>query len=43
MTPRLRTGYMNKKSAYKKVEEWNNREKDEPHSYYIREFDVIKD
>jgi len=25
--PRLRTGYANRRTAYKKVEEWNNREK----------------
>ena len=38
--PRLRTAYFNRKSAYKKVEEWNNREKNERHEYYIKEFEV---
>ena len=39
---RLKTGYMDKKSAYKKVEVWNNREKKEDcgHRYYVREFEV---
>ena len=39
--PRLRTGNVNKRTAYKKVEEWNNREK-KVHSYYIKEFEVIE-
>ena len=36
---RLRTGYMNKRWAYRKVEEWNNREKKEnsKHMYYVFE------
>ncbi len=40
--PRLRTGYANRRTAYKKVEEWNNREKKEEskHRYYIKEFEV---
>jgi len=38
--PRLRTGYVNRRTAYKKVEEWNNREK--VHNYYIKEFEVIE-
>ena len=38
--PRLRTGYLNRKSAYKKVEEWNNRE--DIHKYHVREFEVWK-
>ena len=38
--PRLRTGYANRRTAYKKVEELNNREKEEVHSYYIKEFEV---
>lgn len=38
--PRLRTGYLNRKSAYRKVEEWNSRE--DIHSYYVREFEVWK-
>jgi hypothetical protein len=42
VTPRLRTGYINKRKAYKKMEEWNNREKDELHSYYVKEFEVIE-
>ena len=43
--PRLRTGYCNRKSAHKKVEEWNNREKNwnSPHRYNIREFEVVCD
>ena len=36
--PRLRTGYLNRKSAYRKVEEWNNRE--DIHSYYVKEFEI---
>ena len=36
--PRLLTGYLNRKSAYKKADEWNNRE--DIHSYYVREFEV---
>lgn len=42
--PRLRTGYMNKKNAYHKVEEWNNREKKEnsKHRYYVKEFEVFE-
>ena len=40
--PRLRTGYLDKKTAYRKVEEWNNREKDEIHEYYVREFEIYK-
>ena len=38
--PRLRTAYTNKKTAYKKVDEWNNREKEERHKYYIKELEV---
>ena len=41
--PRLRTGYISKKSAYRTVEIWNNREKDEKHSYYVKEFEVYKE
>lgn len=39
---RLRTAYVNKRKAYRKVEEWNNREKKEDcgHWYYVREFEV---
>ena len=42
--PRLRTGYFNKSKAYRKLEEWNNREKKwgSEHSYYIIEFELIK-
>lgn len=42
--PKLVTGYVNKRKAYKKVEEWNNREKkeDSEHEYYIVEFEVIE-
>jgi hypothetical protein len=40
--PRLRTRYVNRRNAYKKVEEWNNREKEKVHSYYIKEFEVIE-
>lgn len=40
---RLKTGYIDKKSAYRKVEEWNNREKKEgsKHKYYVREFEIM--
>ena len=43
--PRLRTAYFKKRTAYRKVEEWNNREKKEnsKHRYYIREFEVKED
>lgn len=42
--PRLRRGYLNRKTAYKNVEERNNREKKEgsKHRYYIKEFEVIE-
>lgn len=42
--PRLRTGYLDKKSAYRKVEEWNNREKkwESEHRYYVKEFEVYE-
>ena len=42
VTPRLRDGFLNKKSAYKSVEIRNNREKKEgsKHRYYVREFEV---
>lgn len=36
--PRLKTGYINKKTAHKKIEEWNNRENE--HKYYIKDFEV---
>ena len=41
--PRLRTGYMNKRDAYRKVEEWNNRETkwESEHRYYVKELEVI--
>lgn len=43
--PRLRTGYLNKRTAHRKVEEWNNREKKEnsEHRYYVREFEIRED
>ena len=43
--PRLRTAYFNKRTAYRKVKEWNNREKKEnsEHKYYIRELEVFND
>ena len=42
--PRLRSGYMDKKSAYKTVDVWNNREKkwDSKHRYYVREFEIYE-
>ena len=42
--PKLRDGYLNRKSAYKSVEERNNREKREgsKHRYYVREFELKK-
>ena len=42
--PKLITGYVNKRMAYRKMDEWNNREKkwDGNHSYYIKEFEIIE-
>lgn len=42
--PRLRSGHMDKKSAYKTVEVWNNREKkwDSKHRYYVKEFEIYE-
>ena len=41
---RLKTGYFDKKLAYKKVDEWNNREKKwgTNSRYYVKEFMVIE-
>lgn len=42
--PRLKRGYMNKKSAYKIVEHWNNREKkwETEHRYYVKELEIYE-
>lgn len=42
--PRLRYGYTNRRSAYKKVVELNNREKKNGSNskYYIKEFEVYE-
>ena len=43
--PRLRKGYLNRKTAYKMVEESNNREKKEgsKHRYYVKKFEVCEE
>lgn len=38
---RLKSGYANKKLAYKKVEEWNKWNKG-VHEYYVREFEIYE-
>lgn len=45
VSPRLRDGYFDKKSAYKSVEMRNNREKKEnsKHRYYVKEFEIKGD
>ena len=42
--PRLKTAYLNKRKAQRKVDEWNNREikENSEHRYYIKEFEVIE-
>lgn len=39
--PRLKTAYLNRKSAYRKVEQWNKWE--DEHEYFIKEFEVRED
>lgn len=43
--PRLRYGYINRRTAYKKVVELNNREKKNGSNskYYLKEFEVYED